>query len=127
MIKQKKNIKSSNICLDTNYTAKLIDCGLAKFDVAMGGGTVVRRNISMAETLIINTAQFVMGTSGYMCPHYAKGFVEYQAECDVYSFGVVMLELITGSLQNTNGDLILMYTTAKSNILVRTSSIVHYL
>ena len=106
-----RDVKSSNICLDSNYTAKLIDCGLAKFDVVMGGG--VEQNISMAETLILDTAHHVMGTSGYMCPHYAKGFIdEYRAECDVYSFGVVMLELITGTLQNSKGDLALMFTTA---------------
>ena len=110
-----RDIKSSNICLDSKYHAKLIDCGLAKFDVALGGR--IDQHVSLAETLIRHTSHYVMGTSGYICPHYAKGFIdEYRAECDVYSFGVVMLELITGTLQNSKGDLPLMFTTAKSLI-----------
>ena len=105
-----RDIKSSNICLDSKYHAKLIDCGLAKFDVSIGVG--LEKNISMAETLIRDTSHHVMGTSGYMCPHYARGFLkEYRAECDVYSFGIVMLELITGSLQNSKYDLALLFRT----------------
>ena len=108
-----RDIKSSNICLDSNYNAKLIDCGLAKFDVVMGSG--VANNISVATGLYNTTTHQIMGTCGYMCPRYREGYIkEYQAACDVYSFGVVMFEMITGSVQNENGDLVLMYKTPQT-------------
>ena len=67
-----RDIKSNNICLDDNFTAKLIDCGLAKFDVVKGGAGV-EPNISLAQSLLHTQAHHVMGTSGYICPQYASG------------------------------------------------------
>jgi len=99
-----RDIKSSNICLDRDYTTKLIDCGLAQYQ-AIGDSA----NITDEKSLFQNTPSTkAMGTIHYMCPYIRDGLIpmsEYQIKCDVYSFGVVMLEMITGTLQMKTEDL----------------------
>ncbi|XVF62996.1 hypothetical protein PTKIN_Ptkin09bG0053600 [Pterospermum kingtungense] len=71
-----KDIKSSNILLDTNMRAKIANFGLAK-----SGCNAITMNI--------------VGTQGYIAPEYlADGLVS--TKMDVFSFGVVLLELISG-------------------------------
>ncbi|CAI0448322.1 unnamed protein product [Linum tenue] len=75
-----RDFKTSNILLDSDYTAKLSDFGLAK-DGPEG-----------EETHVITR---VMGTQGYAAPEYVMtGHLTTMS--DVYSFGVVLLELLTG-------------------------------
>ncbi|KAG9156284.1 hypothetical protein Leryth_009163 [Lithospermum erythrorhizon] len=75
-----RDFKASNILLDSDYTAKLSDFGLAK-----DGPEGDKSHVSTR----------VMGTHGYACPEYIlTGHLT--AASDVYSFGVVLLELITG-------------------------------
>nr|GMD30409.1 putative receptor-like protein kinase At1g72540 [Ipomoea batatas] len=75
-----RDFKAANILLDSDYTAKLSDFGLAK-DGQEGDDALVTPR--------------VMGTSGYAAPEYVKTG-ELSTRSDVYSFGVVLLELITG-------------------------------
>ncbi|CAA2971308.1 STRUBBELIG-RECEPTOR FAMILY 5 [Olea europaea subsp. europaea] len=70
-----KNIKSSNILLDTELNPCLSDCGLATFFERMS------QNLE----------------TGYNAPECTKPSA-YTVKSDVYSFGVVMLELLTGRL-----------------------------
>lgn len=71
-----KDIKSSNILLDTNMRAKIANFGLAK-----SGCNAITMHI--------------VGTQGYIAPEYlADGVVS--TKMDVFSFGVVLLELISG-------------------------------
>jgi hypothetical protein len=71
-----KDIKSSNILLDSNKRAKIANFGLAKSGI---------NAITM----------HIVGTQGYISPEYlADGIVS--TKMDVFSFGVVLLELMSG-------------------------------
>ncbi|CAH9098823.1 unnamed protein product [Cuscuta epithymum] len=75
-----RDFKASNILLDSDYTAKLSDFGLAK-DGPEGDETHVSTRI--------------MGTHGYAAPEYLMTG-HLTSLSDVYSFGVVLLEIVTG-------------------------------
>ncbi|XP_046675588.1 proline-rich receptor-like protein kinase PERK9 [Homalodisca vitripennis] len=77
-----RDVKSANILLDNNFTAKLGDFGLVK----LGGSGSNSRSVIMTTTVI--------GTSAYMAPEAHRGDVS--VKMDIFSFGVVLLELLTG-------------------------------
>ncbi|KAK7250634.1 hypothetical protein RIF29_33180 [Crotalaria pallida] len=74
-----RDIKSSNVMLDSNYNAKLGDFGLARLvDHELGSQTTV-----------------LAGTMGYLAPECVTTG-KSSKESDVYSFGVVALEIACG-------------------------------
>ncbi|XP_058198834.1 putative serine/threonine-protein kinase-like protein CCR3 [Rhododendron vialii] len=75
-----RDIKSSNILLDANWTAKVSDFGFS----LMG---------PEADTKSMSTK--AVGTVGYIDPEY-YGLNILTAKSDVYGLGVVLLELLTG-------------------------------
>ncbi|KAI3435128.1 Rhamnogalacturonan endolyase [Psidium guajava] len=74
-----RDIKSSNVMLDSNFNVKLGDFGLARLmDHELGPQTTG-----------------LAGTLGYLAPEYVSTG-RASKESDVYSFGVVTLEIATG-------------------------------
>eukprot|EP00850_Spirogloea_muscicola_P023990 SM000417S15268 [mRNA] locus=s417:1138:4165:- [translate_table: standard] len=76
-----RDIKSSNILLGSNFSAKVSDFGLARWD------TTTKSEPQMNAD--------VVGTFGYLAPEYFL-YGKVNNKTDVYSFGVVLLELLTG-------------------------------
>ncbi|KAL6851763.1 hypothetical protein ACP4OV_020327 [Aristida adscensionis] len=83
-----RDVKSSNILLDSELNAKVADFGLARM---------------LAQAGKPDTVTAVAGSFGYMAPECAYTR-KVNEKVDVYSFGVVLLELITGREANDGGE-----------------------
>ncbi|PON52670.1 Tyrosine-protein kinase [Parasponia andersonii] len=79
-----RNVKASNVLLDSKFEAHISDFGLAR----------------MMEPNHTHVSTQAAGTPGYMPPEYEDGCAVATASGDVYSFGVLMLEVATGKRPN---------------------------
>ncbi|KAK3121398.1 hypothetical protein QOZ80_8BG0652300 [Eleusine coracana subsp. coracana] len=80
-----RDIKASNILLDTDLTPKISDFGLAK----------------LYDEKKTHVSTKIAGTLGYLAPEYAmKGHLTEKV--DVFAFGVVVLETVAGRSNTDN-------------------------
>ncbi|XP_039025622.1 LRR receptor-like serine/threonine-protein kinase GSO1 [Hibiscus syriacus] len=85
-----RDIKSSNVLLDSNMEAHLGDFGLAK--------SVVENYDSISD---IESNSLFAGSYGYIAPEYAYT-LKATEKTDVYSMGIVLMEIVSGKMPTDN-------------------------
>ncbi|KAI3408435.1 Protein kinase domain-containing protein [Psidium guajava] len=86
-----RDIKAANVLLDTNFTTKLGDFGVAK----------------LVDPRFRTQTTDVVGTCGYLAPEYFNSG-KATKESDMFSFGVVALEIACGRRSYEDGEIRVM-------------------
>ncbi|XP_059316847.1 G-type lectin S-receptor-like serine/threonine-protein kinase At4g27290 [Lycium ferocissimum] len=76
-----RDLKASNVLLDTNMNPKISDFGMAR---SVAGNEMGAKTCN------------VVGTHGYMSPEYAVDGI-FSIKSDVFSFGVLLLEIVSSN------------------------------
>ncbi|GFY93040.1 protein kinase family protein [Actinidia rufa] len=90
-----RDVKTSNVMLDSHYNARLGDFGLARWlehelEYQIRTPSMQNHRFRLAETTRIG------GTIGYLPPESFQKRCVATAKSDVFSFGVVVMEVVSG-------------------------------
>ncbi|XVE81371.1 hypothetical protein DITRI_Ditri15bG0058100 [Diplodiscus trichospermus] len=90
-----RDVKTSNVMLDSHYNARLGDFGLARWlehelEYQIRTPATKRHQFRLADTTRIG------GTIGYLPPESFQKRSVATAKSDVFSFGIVVLEVVSG-------------------------------
>ena len=83
-----RDLKPANIKIAPDGTVKVLDFGVAKFDVPREPGRTVSDVLSTADGTLL-------GTVAYMSPEQARGLA-VDRRTDIWAFGCVLYEMLTG-------------------------------
>ena len=94
-----RDLKPANIKITPDGTVKVLDFGLAKFDVRGpdDGGVRLQSDLPSAPTITIDGTEAgrILGTTAYMSPEQTRG-QSVDKRADIWAFGCVLYEMLTG-------------------------------
>jgi tetratricopeptide (TPR) repeat protein/predicted Ser/Thr protein kinase len=93
-----RDLKPGNIMITEDGLVKVLDFGLAKFDVsAATKDGEIADNDTAAKEFTLTQPGMITGTVAYMSPEQARG-ERVDARSDIFSFGIVMFETLSRHL-----------------------------
>ena len=91
-----RDLKPGNIKVKADGTVKVLDFGLAKFDVDSSQRPASDAHaLTNSPTLGATGIGMILGTAAYMAPEQARG-KPVDKRADIWAFGVVFYEMLTG-------------------------------
>ena len=94
-----RDLKPANIKVTPDGTVKVLDFGLAKFDVRGpdDGRAGLQSDLPSAPTITIDGTEAgrILGTAAYMSPEQTRG-ESVDKRADIWAFGCVLYEMLTG-------------------------------
>ncbi|WOH16223.1 hypothetical protein DCAR_0935772 [Daucus carota subsp. sativus] len=89
-----RDVKTSNVMLDSNFNARLGDFGLARW-LEHELDHQIRTPVKYQEFQLADTTR-IGGTIGYLPPESFQRRGSATSKSDVFSFGIVVLEIVSG-------------------------------
>ncbi len=93
---QPSRLKTANIKVRADGTAKVLDFGLAKTMDPPAASSPAAMNSPTITSPAMTQAGMILGTAAYMAPEQARGKT-VDKRADIWAFGAVLFEMLTGA------------------------------